>query len=165
MKIFFASLMLACATLVVNAQQLNNIDRITAAYIGVKNALVASNSNLTKGRSKELEAILAVPTTGLTASQQKIMTAYLGKIKADSHLIAQTNAIDAQRKHFTNLSANMYKLVSGLKVNSATLYQQYCPMKKAAWLSETEDIRNPYYGDKMLECGEVTATLKPVSAK
>jgi hypothetical protein len=33
-------------------------------------------------------------------------------------------------------------------------------MKKASWLSETEEVRNPYYGDDMLECGKVTATLK-----
>jgi hypothetical protein len=33
-------------------------------------------------------------------------------------------------------------------------------MKKAAWLSETEEIRNPYFGNDMLECGKVTATLK-----
>ncbi|MDB4999425.1 MAG: hypothetical protein JWR76_502, partial [Mucilaginibacter sp.] len=27
-------------------------------------------------------------------------------------------------------------------------------------LSETEEVRNPYYGNEMLECGKVTATLK-----
>ncbi len=30
----------------------------------------------------------------------------------------------------------------------------YCPMKQQPWLQEGEDIRNPYYGSAMLDCGE-----------
>jgi Cu(I)/Ag(I) efflux system membrane fusion protein len=45
-----------------------------------------------------------------------------------------------------------------------TVYYQFCPMmnnnKGAYWLSETSDIRNPYYGDAMLTCGETKDTLK-----
>lgn len=29
----------------------------------------------------------------------------------------------------------------------------YCPMKKAYWLQAKGDLRNPYYGAEMLECG------------
>ena len=43
------------------------------------------------------------------------------------------------------------------------LYRQYCPMafdnKGAHWLSETEAIRNPYFGEKMLSCGQTKETL------
>jgi hypothetical protein len=28
------------------------------------------------------------------------------------------------------------------------------------WLSDDEEIRNPYFGDKMLTCGSVTEKLK-----
>jgi Cu(I)/Ag(I) efflux system membrane fusion protein len=31
--------------------------------------------------------------------------------------------------------------------------------KGAYWLSDQAKIRNPYFGDKMLECGEVKDTL------
>jgi hypothetical protein len=37
---------------------------------------------------------------------------------------------------------------------------QYCPMKKASWLSDSKDIRNPYYGANMLDCGSVKTTIK-----
>lgn len=30
----------------------------------------------------------------------------------------------------------------------------YCPMVKRSWLQTGDKIRNPYYGSKMLECGE-----------
>jgi hypothetical protein len=160
MKALFVSLILACTLSIANAQQLNNIDKVTTSYISLKNALVGSNAVLAKSKSKELLAALSVPTKGLKPAQQKLMTTYTDKMKYDSKHISETTSIDNQRKSFESLSKNMFALVSGLKMNSTTFYQQYCPMKKASWLSETEDVRNPYYGDDMLECGKVTATLK-----
>ena len=39
------------------------------------------------------------------------------------------------------------------------VYYQYCPMafnnKGAYWLSNQSVIRNPYFGNEMLECGKV----------
>ncbi|RYU89525.1 DUF3347 domain-containing protein [Mucilaginibacter terrigena] len=159
MKKIFLTLMFVLSIVMVKAQN-TAVDKITSSYIGVKNALVGSNSTLAKTRSAELLAALSAPVKGLLPAQQKLMATYLDKLKFDSRHISETTVLDHQREHFESLSKNMYALLAGLKLNSATLYQQYCPMKKAAWLSETEDIRNPYYGDDMLECGKVTATLK-----
>ena len=159
MKKVILSLIVILSVLSVKAQD-NNIDKISTAYIGVKNALLGSNATLAKSRSKELLAALSTPAKGLQPAQQKLVAAYLDKLKFDSRHISETTVIDLQREHFASLSKNIYSLLSGLKLNAATVYQQYCPMKKAYWLSESEDIRNPYYGDEMLECGKVTATLK-----
>jgi hypothetical protein len=159
MKKILLSLMLILSIGAAKAQNAA-IDKITASYMGVKNALVGSNATLAKSRSAELLAALSAPVKGLQPAQQKLMATYLDKLKSDSRQIIATTVIDNQREHFESLSKNMYGLLSGLKLNGTTVYQQYCPMKKAAWLSESEDIRNPYYGDAMLECGKVTATLK-----
>ena len=159
MKALFVSLILTCTVFIADAQN-TAVDKITTSYIGVKNALVGSNAALAKTRSAELLAALSTPIKGLQPAQQKMLAIYLDKLKFDSRHISETILIDHQREHFASLSKNMYSLLSGLKLNSTTVYQQYCPMKKAAWLSESEDIRNPYYGDDMLECGKVTATLK-----
>ena len=44
-----------------------------------------------------------------------------------------------------------------------TVHYQFCPMAKngkgAYWLSENKDIRNPYFGKKMIDCGETKETL------
>jgi len=162
MKALFLSFFLAIGMVSAKAQEANNVDKITASYISLKDALVGSNATLAKSRSKELLAALSTPVKGLKPAQQKLMTTYLAKLQYDSRHISETTVIDHQREHFASLSKNMYALVSGLKMNSTTLYQQYCPMKKASWLSDAEDVRNPYYGDDMLECGKVTATLKGV---
>ncbi|MGY4537426.1 hypothetical protein ACVW0P_001845 [Mucilaginibacter sp. UYNi724] len=159
MKAIFLALLLSCTILMANAQNAA-IDKVTTSYIGVKNALVGSNAALAKTRSAELLEALSASVKGLKPAQQKLLATYLDKLKFDSRHISQTTVIDHQREHFESLSKNMYSLLSALKLNGTTLYQQYCPMKRAAWLSETEDIRNPYYGDDMLDCGKVTATLK-----
>ena len=37
------------------------------------------------------------------------------------------------------------------------LYEQFCPMYDggSAWLSMNKEVRNPYYGSSMLNCGKV----------
>jgi hypothetical protein len=44
------------------------------------------------------------------------------------------------------------------------VYYQFCPMafdnKGAYWISKTEDVRNPYFGLKMLSCGEIVQEIK-----
>ena len=140
----------------------NAIDKIVSAYLDLKNALVSSDGNAAKAKAKDLiTALSAPPDASLTPAQQKIFSKYQDKLLFDSRHISETNTVGHQREHFANLSANMYEVLKAVKLNSATLYQQYCPMKKAYWLSESNQIKNPYFGSKMLTCGEVKATLAP----
>ena len=66
--------------------------------------------------------------------------------------------IDHQREHFDMLSKDMIDLIT-ITGTSKKLYQAYCPMynndKGAQWLSESKEIQNPYFGSKMMNCGEV----------
>jgi hypothetical protein len=142
------------------AKAQNNIDKITNAYFGVKNALAAGNGTEAENKAKGLLTALSLPETGLKPDQQKIFNSYADKLKFDSRHISETTVIDHQREHFASLSKNLYEVLKGLKMNNSTVYEQYCPMKKAYWLSETSKIKNPYYNDKeMATCGKVTATL------
>jgi Cu(I)/Ag(I) efflux system membrane fusion protein len=44
------------------------------------------------------------------------------------------------------------------------LYIQYCPMADrnngARWLSDSKIVKNPYFGESMLKCGEVKGPIK-----
>jgi hypothetical protein len=160
-------LVMALATTFANAQQAaskNSIDKITNAYLAVKNALATGNSTTTEAKAKELfETLSADPGKGLKPDQQKTLNTYLEKLKFDSRHISESSSIDHQREHFESLSKNLYDVLKGLKLNTTTIYQQYCPMKKAYWLSESSTIKNPYYNDKeMSTCGKNTSTLTAV---
>lgn len=83
----------------------------------------------------------------------------MDKLLIDSRHISESTEIDHQREYFASLSKNMLEAVKGLKLNITPVYAQYCPMKKATWLSESVEIKNPYYGRQMLTCGKVAESL------
>lgn len=140
------------------------VNQVITAYLGVKNALTADNNEAAKSKAKELlAAISAVPAARLTPEQKKLWSPYVDKLQFDSRHISESDAIDHQREHFTSLSKNMYSVIKGLKMNTTVVYEQYCPMKKATWLSESSAIKNPYLGKQMLTCGKTTETLAPAA--
>ena len=63
-----------------------------------------------------------------------------------------------QREHFEMLSSDIYDLVKAFG-GGQVLYKDFCPMynkgKGAFWLSETKEIRNPYYGKEMPSFGTI----------
>jgi hypothetical protein len=151
----------------VNAQDkpaASAVNNVLTAYLDVKNALTTDNKAAAKNKAHDLlTAINAVPMDKLTPEQHKLWMTYSEKLEFDSRHISESDAIDHQREHFTSLSKNLYEVIKGLKLNAATVYEQYCPMKKATWLSETNAIKNPYYGKQMLTCGKTTETLAPAT--
>jgi hypothetical protein len=151
-------LVLALSISIVKAQ--NNINSITSAYYSVKNALAAGNAANAQKGAQTLMAALSAPENGLTVDQQKVFNSYADKLKFDSRHISEVTDIDHQREHFASLSKNLYEVLKVVKTNPAPIYMQYCPMKKAYWLSESSAIKNPYYNDKMMTtCGNTKATL------
>ena len=77
--------------------------------------------------------------------------------------IAGTDDLAIQRINFTILSDDVIAMMKHTPVNSGSMFVQYCPMANDGeggyWLASEKQIRNPYYGDAMLHCGEVKETL------
>ena len=77
--------------------------------------------------------------------------------------IESNKDIEEQRNQFDFLSQAIINSVKAFGTNDKSYYVQYCPMAKdnqgADWLSTEEQIRNPYFGDKMMKCGTVKLEL------
>ncbi|MBL0745254.1 DUF3347 domain-containing protein [Chryseolinea lacunae] len=120
-------------------------------YVKVKDALVASKSADVKTTAATLQKTLATVSNGKAAA-------------AEALKVSSGATLDDQRKAFSTLSNEMATLVKAGKLSAGTLYVDYCPMANnnagAFWLSNDKDIKNPYFGDKMLHCGMVKETLK-----
>ena len=62
------------------------------------------------------------------------------------------------------LSKDIADLIKTFGTGGQTLYKDFCPMasdgKGAIWISEVKEIKNPYLGSKMPECGSVKETIK-----
>ena len=83
------------------------------------------------------------------------------KLKTASDGIANPTELKEQRDHFDELSDNMTLGIQSFGINKK-VYHQYCPMKNengAYWLSVERKIKNPYFGEAMLNCGEIIHTL------
>jgi 1,4-alpha-glucan branching enzyme len=161
-KYLFVALLLSCVS-IVKAQPTaaSSTNKVLTAYLGIKNALVADNSKLANAKAKEFtEALKEVAPAQLDDKQKTTWTSYSEKLRFDGEHISESDKIAHQREHFTSLSKNMIAVVKALKLNSSVVYEEYCPMKKASWLSETAAIRNPYYGKQMEDCGSVKETYK-----
>ena len=147
----------------INAQSAGStsIDKLINEYLGIKNALAAGDAATASQKAKELYAILSQqPDKGLDPKQKKVMAEHFTMLSFDSRHISESTAVDHQREHFASLSKNLYAVLKGVKRNTTTLYEQYCPMKKTYWISETEKIKNPYYGpSSMSTCGNTKETL------
>jgi protein SCO1/2 len=78
---------------------------------------------------------------------------------AAADLAQQTTIADA-RKAFGTMSD---ALVAYVKSNRAALGASariaYCPMLRKSWLQKDGAVENPYYGSRMLACGELTDTV------
>ena len=127
-------------------------------YLGVKNALTNSNeSEAAAASAKITDGMKSFDKSLLSAEQKKVYDDIETDLKEHANHIAK-NKLDHQREHFSGLSNDVYDLVKAFGAGM-TLYHDHCPManenKGAMWLSESKEIRNPYYGDKMMTCGSV----------
>ncbi|MBK9510932.1 MAG: DUF3347 domain-containing protein [Cytophagaceae bacterium] len=130
------------------------------AYYAIKDALVKSDAGTSaKSASALVTAMKAVDMGKMEMKQHMEFMKVNTKIIADAQKIANSNDLKKQRETFQSLSDNFYVMAKGVKLSSEPIYQQYCPMKKAAWLSSESAVKNPYYGSSMLTCGKVTDTL------
>jgi len=158
LRLYFFVAMLIIAMPAAKAQD-KSVNGVLTAYFTVKNDLAADNLTATKAHAAVLAAaIKAVPTDKIPAEQLPAWK----KIELSTTRIGEAKDIDTQRDYFAVLSDNMIIVAKALKVNTAPVYQQYCPMKKVNWLSETAAIKNPFYGKMMPTCGQVTETLAAV---
>ena len=67
------------------------------------------------------------------------------------------------RSLFKKLSDDIIVLAKSFGPFNETIYVQHCPMAEdsgADWLSKEKDIKNPYFGESMLKCGDVIFELK-----
>lgn len=128
----------------------DTIQAVYNDYLKLKDVLVTSDSSGAQQAAKDLASSLAKingceNTSGLATK------------------ISASNDLTTQRLHFTALSSDIVALMKHTDVNSGTLYVQYCPManegKGGYWLAAEKEVRNPYYGDEMLNCGEVKETI------
>lgn len=140
------------------------VQHIYEQYLQLKDALVSEKGDATLSHAKDISQLIsAFDDTTISADQKQAYDQHSAAIRQLAARISNETNIEKQRAAFASLSDHVFELVKTFG-NLRPVYQEHCPMafdgKGASWLSDKPVIRNPYYGDKMLECGEVITIVK-----
>ena len=141
------------------------VNGLLRIYLQMKNDFVNDDSKGAATTGKILlSAINEFDKSILRDDEKKTFEDLTADAKEDAeHIGEKAGDIKQQRKHFDKLSKGIYELI---KTSAAgeRIYVDYCPMfndkKGAIWLSETVEIKNPYFGSAMVTCGKTTETLQ-----
>ena len=136
-------------------------------YIVLKDALVKGDAFKAQNQAKNIDkALKEVDMLLLLDDAHNVWMNALKAINRSIETIQNSKTIELQRKEFEDLSLNLAEVINDfgiITVNKKPLYLEYCPMvnnnKGAYWLSYDKKIKNPYFGDKMLDCGELKKHL------
>nr|WP_315143472.1 DUF3347 domain-containing protein [uncultured Flavobacterium sp.] len=137
-----------------------SINEVVANYLKLKNALVNDNSKEAANSGNALIATIGkVDMNSISKEQMKDYMDIAESAKENAEHIGENEGkLDHQREHFVMLSKDMNDLIQ-LFGTSRKLYLDFCPMaddnKGAVWISETKEIKNPYFGKDMATCGSI----------
>ncbi len=147
-----------------DAKLKTQVQNIYKAYLGVQSALANDKSNEAAKQAMSVsELVKTFDTANIPADQKQAYENHTAKIHELALSIGESQDIEIQRTAFAPFSDHIYELVKAFG-NDQPIYQAHCPMaldgKGASWLSDKTEIKNPYHGSEMLECGSVISIVK-----
>ena len=149
----------------VDAKATASIKEIVDHYLNIRNALANDNGSEAASGAKAMEnAISKLDKSLLTAEQKAAYDKNEEEMKEHAEHIAKNgDKIEHQRSHFVMMSEVVYDLVKNFGAGRP-LYHDHCPMARnnqgAMWISEMKEVKNPYFGAKMLTCGTIEEVIK-----
>ena len=150
----------------INATFKQQLGEVVTKYIQLKDALVNDNTNMAQTEAKNVKkALNKVDMLLLLGDSHNVWMKSLKPLKEATTKIENSQEIGTQREAFLVLGKNLSEAVKTLGVeteNKKPLYLEFCPMADnnngGFWLSYDKEIKNPFFGQAMLTCGEVKAT-------
>lgn len=139
-----------------------------SAYYQLSGALVKADTQAADVAAAVLKHhldSLPVDRLDVDSTRKGILLGASGDIAAELNgMLLEKGGLEARRASFKMVSDQLYDLLQNTGLKGSTVYRQHCPMafgdRGAYWLSDKEEVVNPYFGDEMLHCGSVTDTLR-----
>lgn len=137
-----------------------DFEQTLISYFKIKDAFIDDNTaSIKQETTLLLDQLNNVNLSEISEKERKYISTNIATLKA----ILKKDNIEYQREHFIILSNHVLEITSKIDALQNTIYVQQCPMadknQGALWLSTEKEIRNPYFGHKMLKCGSVIKTL------
>ncbi|GGF14602.1 DUF3347 domain-containing protein [Flavobacterium limi] len=137
-------------------------DKVIRINDDILNAIYSQYAHLTVALTKDNVTEAKLAANAIEVGAREI--SYNSNLAARAAAIVSAPDIEKQRAAYSKLSNEMVGLLKKAGMAEAELYVENCPMafdnKGALWISSTKEVRNPYFGAKMLKCGEVKEIIK-----
>ena len=121
-------------------------DKIHAALVADTLAGVAAAAGAVASAAQAARAFV----------KDEALVGYLSDIEKSAAKVGSSDDIEVVRAAYGDLSKPMVALASAVPAVRGARKVFFCPMTKGypKWLQAEPSLRNPYYGSKMLTCGE-----------
>ena len=154
-----------------------SVDKMITAYLNMKDAFVEADTAKAKQYDSTFIHLLdSIPMDELKADTAIIIEsakASINDIRSNAVSLLSQSDITEMRQDFRMITEMMYPaFFKIINYEGPKLYLQNCPMafgedKAANWISNSQEIVNPYLGKNhpefkgsMLHCGEVKDSIK-----
>ena len=143
----------------------SQLNELLNQYFQLNNSLVQSDFETSKSNISQFEAVFKRVETELPEEEaEKTWSKQHTQLESQIQLLMGAKDLEEQRKLFSELSNQLLEIIEAFRIGDETVYWAYCPMalnnEGAHWLSKAEEINNPYFGDRMLRCGEIIRTIR-----
>ena len=137
-------------------------DAVLVPYEAIHRALaadslegVAENAKAIRDTVRTIGQSFDAARAGVSQEKAAQCRAILPKVEAAAARLAKATTLQAAREAFGELSWPMVQwreMATGDRP-----YVVFCPMAKKPWLQEADQVANPYFGSKMLKCGNIVS--------
>lgn len=140
-------------------QHTEHLDAMISSYLEMKNALVNDDFEQAQSALQTIaDEVMNSEEMNHHPEHSGMHESHHGEMTSAINSALKSENINQLRNYFDEISDH---LITALKNQGydEELHVQFCPMADngngAKWLSEKEEIINPYYGSMMLKCGSV----------
>ncbi len=133
-------------------------------YLHIRSALTQSDFEMAQQALVQFQRDLqSIDMGAFTGQGHSAWMKYQPELASHAADAGKAKDLAAFRASFKPFSQTMIDLVMKFNNYEQTLYVKYCPMADnnsgAYWLSDKQEIQNPYFGEAMLTCGSIKNQL------
>jgi Cu(I)/Ag(I) efflux system membrane fusion protein len=138
---------------------------VVKAYFTLSGTLASDDFGAaSKAARSAREALAKLDGAALGKPLQEAWRKEKARLKKAAGEAAKAKDLAGLRSAFALLSDELAAVIRQFGVADVdTVYRLHCPMafnnRGADWLQSDREVRNPYYGAQMLQCGEVVETM------
>lgn len=143
----------------------SNLEKLFHIYFALKNALADDAPEKARVHGRALkEQLNIIGKHSIDGEHHLFWMEQYDAMEESIEKLVNASDKENMRAYFEPLSETFIETARTLGAIGQTWFVAFCPMydndRGAYWLSEFEQIKNPYFGSMMLDCGQVHETIR-----